>query len=76
MKRKIMVTAFFIPMLILYGKTTCYAEEVRGVTDDTIKMGLITALTGPVATDMHPVYNAMKTYYQYSMIAEVSTAER
>ncbi|MDY7030879.1 MAG: ABC transporter substrate-binding protein [Thermodesulfobacteriota bacterium] len=65
MARKRMVIGFLVPMIVLFWEASGYAEEVRGVTDDTIKMGLITALTGPVANDMHPVYNSMKTYYKY-----------
>jgi branched-chain amino acid transport system substrate-binding protein len=54
-----------VSIMILLGSIPSYAEEVRGVTDDTIKMGVIISLTGPAAGDALPIYNAMKTYYKY-----------
>ncbi|RJP54946.1 MAG: ABC transporter substrate-binding protein [Deltaproteobacteria bacterium] len=41
-----------------------YAKEVRGVTDDTINMGLMIDLSG-AAANAYPIYNAIKTYYKY-----------
>ncbi|MDY7034504.1 MAG: ABC transporter substrate-binding protein, partial [Thermodesulfobacteriota bacterium] len=42
-----------------------YTKEVRGVTEKTIKVGAIFDLTGPVATIMKPIVEAIRNYTRY-----------
>jgi branched-chain amino acid transport system substrate-binding protein len=51
--------------MILLGSIPSYAEEVRGVTDDTIKVGVVIAMTGPVASTTLPMCEAYKNYFRY-----------
>lgn len=52
--------------VILFGSTYGYTESVRGVTDTTIKIGVIMDLTGPSAGDIGlPITEALKNYTRY-----------
>ena len=44
---------------------SAYAEDARGVTDSTIKIGGIADHTGPIATICKPLIEAFKNYTQY-----------
>lgn len=59
--------SFVIVFLLLgFGSlpcTTCYAE--RGVTDDTVKMGLLLVKTGPIAALGLPEGHAHADYFRY-----------
>ncbi|MDY7033176.1 MAG: ABC transporter substrate-binding protein [Thermodesulfobacteriota bacterium] len=41
---------FFLLISIIFFKQTALSEEVRGVTDTTIKVGMIAGMTGPSAS--------------------------
>lgn len=38
---------------------------MRGVTDDTIKVGAVIAMTGPGASTLFPYQEAFKNYFRY-----------
>lgn len=42
-----------------------YAEQVRGVTDDTVTVGLALDLTGPTSTVQRPILEAVKNFFSY-----------
>ncbi|MFA4910432.1 MAG: ABC transporter substrate-binding protein [Desulfobacteria bacterium] len=52
-------------ILVLLVRIPSYAEEVRGVAKDTIKIGMITDMTGPVAGLLVPYANAHRDYFQW-----------
>ena len=54
-----------VSIMILLGSIPSYAEEVRGVTDDTVKIGVILDQTGPVANITIPCSEAYKNYFRY-----------
>ena len=41
------------------------AEEVRGVRDDTIKIGTIMDMTGPAADNLMPYAIGVRNYFKY-----------
>ena len=43
-----------------------YAESARGVTKDTLKIGIILDQTGPAANVSAPLTNAVRRYFRYS----------
>ena len=42
-----------------------YAEDVRGVTNDSIKLGVIVDLTGPIAVNTVPYLEGVRNYFRY-----------
>ena len=52
-------------MLLALSISSVYANDERGVTKDTIKFGQLIDLTGPVANDGRPIYEAIKTFYRH-----------
>ncbi len=54
-----------VSVMILLGSIPSYAEEVRGVTDGTIKIGTIGDLTGPAADVWHGIISGIRTYIQF-----------
>ncbi|MFH1625891.1 MAG: ABC transporter substrate-binding protein [Pseudomonadota bacterium] len=52
--------------LILFSIVPAYSEEVRGVTDDTIKVGFIMAQTGPAANVAVPLTNGVRHLVRYA----------
>jgi branched-chain amino acid transport system substrate-binding protein len=54
-----------VSILILLGSVSSYAEEVRGVTDDTIKIGVVLDMSGPAAMLLIPCWHAYKDYFRY-----------
>jgi branched-chain amino acid transport system substrate-binding protein len=55
----------FVSILVLLGNVSAYAEEVRGVTGDTIKIGVILDQTGIVANLSIPITNGSRTYFRH-----------
>ena len=51
--------------LILFSSISSYSTEVRGVTGDTINIGLIADMTGPVTAVTVPMANGVKNYFRY-----------
>ena len=50
----------------LFGITgSAYSAEARGVTDDTVKIGVILDQTGPAADVVVPTTQGIKTYFKY-----------
>ena len=65
-RRDIFLTAIALfPILIILMGMPSYAEEVRGVTSDTIKIGLIADMTGPVTGTTVPMADGVKYYFRY-----------
>lgn len=54
-----------IVFLILCSSISLYSAEVRGVTGDTINMGLIADMTGPVTAITVPMANGVKNYFRH-----------
>ena len=54
-----------VSITIFLGSIPSYAEEVRGVTDGTIKIGTIADMTGPAADVYHALIPGMRTYIQF-----------
>ena len=65
-KRNVFTGSFILTLaLFVFGITPGYSEEVRGVTDDTVKVGVILDLTGPTATIQVQAVNAIRNYVRY-----------
>ena len=64
MLRKAVTFGFLVSILFIFTVGTGYAEKVKGVTEDTIKIGVIEDLTGPVAAIGIPVSEAHKNYFR------------
>ncbi|MDY6968831.1 MAG: ABC transporter substrate-binding protein [Spirochaetota bacterium] len=54
-----------ISLVPLFLVISVYAEDARGVTDSTIKIGGIADHTGPIATICKPIIEAFKNYTQH-----------
>ena len=54
-----------ISILFLFGSIPCQAEEARGVTDDTIKVGVVLDMSGPVCNLLLPCWEAYKNYFRH-----------
>ncbi|MEW6616380.1 MAG: ABC transporter substrate-binding protein [Thermodesulfobacteriota bacterium] len=53
----------FVSILVLLGNVSAYAEEIRGVTGTTIKIGAILDQTGPIAGDITvPITTGFRNY--------------
>ena len=52
-------------VLVLLVSIPSYAGEVRGVTGDTIKIGVIVDLSGPFTAATVPIKEAIATYFKY-----------
>ena len=65
LKQKLFVHTIILSLIyILFAFTPTEAKEVRGVTSDTILLGVIADMTGPTATDISaPLVAALRTYY-------------
>ncbi|RJP57609.1 MAG: hypothetical protein C4549_04990 [Deltaproteobacteria bacterium] len=62
--KKLLVFFGFV-FLLLMGEGSSFAEEVRGVTNDTIKIGIIIDQTGPAAFVGIPYTEAVRNYFRY-----------
>jgi branched-chain amino acid transport system substrate-binding protein len=73
MKRKILVgnhllAVIFLLVLsltLLLGRSFANAEQVRGVTNDTIKIGYILDMTGPATVVTVPMSKAFRDYFKH-----------
>ncbi|MFA4910433.1 MAG: ABC transporter substrate-binding protein [Desulfobacteria bacterium] len=54
-----------VVVLSLFSTMSSYSEEVRGVTGDTIKIGVIVDLSGPFTAATVPIKEAITTYFKY-----------
>ncbi|MDY7030985.1 MAG: ABC transporter substrate-binding protein, partial [Thermodesulfobacteriota bacterium] len=54
----------FLCMVFLWSADG-HCESARGVTDDTIKVGAVIAMTGPGAGTLFPYQEAFKNYFRY-----------
>ena len=54
-----------VSILVLLGSIPSYAEEVRGVTDTTVKIGLIAGMTGPSASVTGILGDVARDYTRY-----------
>ncbi|MFH1625246.1 MAG: ABC transporter substrate-binding protein, partial [Pseudomonadota bacterium] len=66
--KRIMVFVFILVLTpLLFGGTRLgNAKETRGVTNDTIKVGVIEDLTGPVSDSCKPIADGIKNYFLYT----------
>jgi branched-chain amino acid transport system substrate-binding protein len=55
-----------VSIMILLGSIHSYAEEVRGVTKDTIRIAVITDMSGPAVQDYGPYREGVVNYLRYS----------
>ena len=62
--KTLIVSLVLIFLFLLNGKLVG-AEEVRGVTDDALKVGVILDQTGPASNVSVPVTNSLKRYFRY-----------
>ena len=66
MKRSLLTSiGILVFALVFLASTPLYAEKVRGVTDDIIKVGIIADLSGPFVAATVPIKNAISNYYKY-----------
>ena len=67
MKRRTVLSAatFFISILLTLSFSSVYAKDVRGVTDDTIKVGIIADLSGPATVYSLQIIEGIKNYTRY-----------
>ncbi|MDY7034006.1 MAG: ABC transporter substrate-binding protein [Thermodesulfobacteriota bacterium] len=65
LRKSHLILATSLINLLFFGTEFTFAKEVRGVTEDTIKIGLICDLTGPVARTWTQPLEAMRTYFLY-----------
>ncbi|MDY7030881.1 MAG: ABC transporter substrate-binding protein [Thermodesulfobacteriota bacterium] len=56
---------FVMLFFIVFCRTSPYAENVQGVTDDTIKIGMILDQTGPGAHVVVPITKGIKSYFKH-----------
>ncbi|MFH1625271.1 MAG: ABC transporter substrate-binding protein, partial [Pseudomonadota bacterium] len=54
-----------VSILILLGGIPSHAEEVRGLSDDTVKIGYILDMTGPATVVTIPVSKAFRDYFEH-----------
>jgi len=64
MKKGLSTVVVLTLALVFLFHSNGYSENVRGVTDDTIKIGIMIALTGPAAEEAHWLYEAEKIFYR------------
>ena len=66
MKRNLLVSIALTLILTFSISYSVNAGDVRGVTKDTIKVGIVLDITGPFANDMVPIVEGYKTYLSYA----------
>lgn len=62
---KTLLIFFGFVFLLFMGEGSSFAEEVRGVTNDTIKIGVIIDQTGPAAFVGIPYTEAVRNYFRH-----------
>jgi branched-chain amino acid transport system substrate-binding protein len=55
----------FVSINFLFGVTHGYADETTGLTSETIKVGIVSDITGPTSQLQVPLHTGIKTYLQY-----------
>ncbi|MEW6615537.1 MAG: ABC transporter substrate-binding protein [Thermodesulfobacteriota bacterium] len=64
-KDVLLVAGLLVSIFLIYGSLS-HAKEVRGVTDTTIKIGVILDQTGPIAGDIGiPITEGIRNYTRY-----------
>ncbi|MFH1624651.1 MAG: ABC transporter substrate-binding protein, partial [Pseudomonadota bacterium] len=63
-KNVLLVVGLLVSIFLIYGSLS-HAKEVRGVTNEVIKIGVIMDHTGPAAGVTLPIANGIKTYARY-----------
>ncbi|MDY7033294.1 MAG: ABC transporter substrate-binding protein [Thermodesulfobacteriota bacterium] len=63
-RRHLLFLFILTSILLLLIISTGYSKEVRGVTEDTIKIGIMVTLTGPAADEARWLYEAEKNFYR------------
>ena len=66
MKRILFILTWIGIIVLIINSSAIYASQVRGVTDDTIKVGLIMDQTGPGANVSVPLTNAVRNLIRYT----------
>lgn len=64
MKEKFFLIVLAVSIVIHFSSLSGHAGDVRGVTDKTVKVGIVGDLTGPIATVWIPVADALKDYFR------------
>lgn len=66
-KKEFLFSIFTMALVIIFlSIPSGYADDVKGVTGDTIKLGMIADMTGPTASDISaPVVAAVRNYFGY-----------
>ncbi|MFH2011307.1 MAG: hypothetical protein ABIJ37_01170 [Pseudomonadota bacterium] len=60
------LSTLVLVVIVIFGITgSAYSAKPPGVTDDTIKVGVIFDQTGPVANLLRPVTAGIRYYFQY-----------
>ncbi|PIZ19840.1 MAG: hypothetical protein COY50_07885 [Deltaproteobacteria bacterium CG_4_10_14_0_8_um_filter_43_12] len=62
---KLIVICFIAILIVIVDKTFIHANDVPGVTDSTIKLGLILDQTGPAANVAVPITQGIRSYFSY-----------
>jgi len=68
MKRDIIRMALLFLAVGLFShsiSSSSFADEVRGVSDDTIKVGTVMDLTGAVSENLIPYANSVRNYFKH-----------
>ncbi len=65
MGMKLILVIMLLVSIVSLDNLDSQAEEVRGVTDDTIKIGTIMDMTGPVADNLTPYVIGVRNYFKY-----------
>ena len=63
--RQVVTILFAIVITLHLGSLSVYAKEVRGVTDNLVKLAVSADLTGPAATESLMMTSGFKTYFRY-----------
>ncbi|MDY7032424.1 MAG: ABC transporter substrate-binding protein [Thermodesulfobacteriota bacterium] len=64
-KNTFLLTGMIFGSLLFINNLNSQAKEVRGVTDDTITVGTVMDLTGPVADNLTPYAVAVRNYFKH-----------
>ncbi|MDY7032421.1 MAG: ABC transporter substrate-binding protein, partial [Thermodesulfobacteriota bacterium] len=65
LKRILFVTVGLFVGIFFFNNSLSHAKEVRGVTDKTIRLGVILDHTGPAANVTLPIAQGIKTWARY-----------
>ena len=65
-ERNVRTMLLLLLLLLFWGGTVGYAGEVRGVSKDTITLGIISDITGPAADTWGPMNEGTKNYLRYA----------